>query len=79
MNDKGCVVGIEINKTLYDFGKNNISKHHKKLIDSKNIELILGDAKKVMLKKLLINVYMWEFPLWSLLKYYLNNLQLEED
>ena len=46
MNDKGCVVGIEINKTLYDFGKNNISKHHKKLIDSKNIELILGDAKK---------------------------------
>ena len=46
MNDKGCVVGIEINKNLYDFGKNNILKHHKKLIDSKNIELILGDAKK---------------------------------
>ena len=45
MNDNGHVVGIDINKTLYDFGKTNIMKHHKKLLDDKKIELILGDGK----------------------------------
>ena len=46
MDDKGCVVGIEHIKDLYDFGFNNISKHHKNLIDNKIIELILGDGRK---------------------------------
>ena len=45
MNDKGCVVGIEHIKELYDFGLQNISKHHKALLDNKSIELILGDGR----------------------------------
>ena len=45
MNDKGCVVGIEHMKELYDLGKENISKNHKDLIDNKKIELILGDGR----------------------------------
>ena len=45
MNDKGCVIGIEHIKDLYDFGYQNISKHHKNLIDSGSIELILGDGR----------------------------------
>ena len=45
MNDKGCVVGIEHIKELYDFGVQNISKHHKNLIEKKSIELILGDGR----------------------------------
>ena len=45
MNDKGCVVGIDIKKEIYEFGKKNISKHFKKLLDDKKIELVLGDAK----------------------------------
>ena len=45
MNDKGCVVGIEHMKELYDLGKDNISKNHKDLIDNKKIELILGDGR----------------------------------
>ena len=45
MNDKGCVVGIEHIKELYDFGFKNISKHHKDLIEKKSIELILGDGR----------------------------------
>ena len=45
MNDKGCVVGIEHIKDLYDFGIQNISKHHKNLIENKSIELILGDGR----------------------------------
>ena len=40
MNDKGCVVGIEHMKELYDLGTQNICKHHKDLIDNKKIELI---------------------------------------
>ena len=45
MNDKGCVVGIEHMKELYDLGIENISKNHKDLIDNKKIELILGDGR----------------------------------
>ena len=46
MNDKGCVIGIEHVKDLYDFGFKNIIKHHKNLIDNKSIELILGDGRE---------------------------------
>ena len=45
MNDKGCVVGVEHMKELYDLGKNNISKKYKNLLDEKKIELILGDGR----------------------------------
>ena len=45
MNDKGNVIGIEHIKDLYDWGMNNISKHHKNLIENKKIELILGDGR----------------------------------
>ena len=45
MNDKGCVVGIEHMKELYDLGVKNISKNHKNLLDNKNIQLILGDGR----------------------------------
>ena len=51
MNDKGCVVGIDIKKELYEFGKKNISKHFKNLLDDKKIELVLGDAKLGYKKK----------------------------
>ena len=45
MNDKGTVIGIEHIKELYDFGLNNICKHHKNLIDSQKIILVLGDGR----------------------------------
>ena len=45
MKDKGCVVGIEHIKDLYDFGLINIKKHHNNLIDNRRIELILGDGR----------------------------------
>ena len=45
MNDKGKVIGIEHIKDLYNWGMNNISKHHQNLIDNKTIELILGDGR----------------------------------
>jgi len=45
MNDKGCVVGIEHIKELYEWGIGNINKNHKNLIENKNIELILGDGR----------------------------------
>ena len=45
MNDKGKVIGIEHIKDLYNWGMNNISKHHKNLLDNKTIELILGDGR----------------------------------
>ena len=45
MNDKGCVVGIEHMKELYDLGERNISKKYKDLLDTKKIELILGDGR----------------------------------
>ena len=45
MNDKGCVVGIEHINDLYNWGKKNISKSHKNLLDNKSIELILGDGR----------------------------------
>jgi protein-L-isoaspartate(D-aspartate) O-methyltransferase len=51
MNDKGCVIGIEHIKDLYDWGINNISKHHKNLIDNKSIELIFGDGREGYKKK----------------------------
>ena len=46
MNDKGCVIGIEHMKELYDFGIKNICKRHKNLIDNKKIELYLRDGRK---------------------------------
>ena len=51
MNDQGYVVGIDIKKELYEFGKKNISKHFKNLLDNKKIELVLGDAKLGYKKK----------------------------
>ena len=51
MNDKGCVIGIEHIKDLYDFGYQNISKHHKNLMDGGSIELILGDGRMGYKKK----------------------------
>ena len=51
MNDQGCVVGIDIKKELYEFGKTNISKHFKNLLDKKKIELVLGDGKLGYKKK----------------------------
>ena len=46
MNDKGKVIGIEHMKDLYYFGMQNISRHHKNLLDNKTIELYLGDGRK---------------------------------
>ena len=51
MNDKGCVIGIEHIKELYDSGYQNICKHHKDLIDNGSIELILGDGRLGYKKK----------------------------
>ena len=45
MNDKGTVIGIEHIKDLYDWGINNISKHHKDLIEDKKLELVCGDGR----------------------------------
>ena len=47
MNDEGLVVGIEHMKELYNFGIQNISKHHKNLLDNKKIKLICGDGRIV--------------------------------
>ena len=44
MNDKGCVVGIEHMPELYKLGADNISKHHKNLLDEKKIILHRDDA-----------------------------------
>ena len=44
MNDQGCVIGIDHMKELIDFGIQNISKHHKNLIDKKSIKFIFGDG-----------------------------------
>ena len=46
MNDQGSVIGIEHIEELCNFGVNNILKHHKKLLDTKKIELIHGDGRK---------------------------------
>ena len=46
MNDKGCVIGIEHMKELYNFGMKNICKHHENLLATKKIELYLGDGRK---------------------------------
>ena len=45
MKDKGKVIGIEHIKDLYDWGISNMNKHHKDLIDNKQIELVLGDGR----------------------------------
>ena len=45
MKDKGKVIGIEHIKDLYDWGISNMNKHHKNLIDNKQIELVLGDGR----------------------------------
>lgn len=46
MEDKGTVVGIEHIKELNEFAKENISKHHKSLLDEKKIILINCDGRK---------------------------------
>ena len=46
MEDKGTAVGIEHIKQLNDFANENISKHHKNLLDEKKIILIVGDGRK---------------------------------
>ena len=45
MGDKGVAVGIEHIKQLYDFAKENISKNHKNLLDSKKLILVEGDGR----------------------------------
>lgn len=51
MNDKGHVIGIEHIKDLYSSGLYNISKNHKELLETKRIELILGDGRLGYRKK----------------------------
>ncbi len=46
INDSGIIVGIEHIKELYEFGKKNISKNHKNLLDSKKIILVNEDGRK---------------------------------
>ena len=45
MEDKGTAVGIEHIKQLYDFANTNINKHHKNLLDSKKVILVVGDGR----------------------------------
>ena len=46
MEDKGTAVGIEHIKELCDFANQNISKHHKNLLDTKKVILVNGDGRK---------------------------------
>ena len=46
IKDSGVVVGVEHIPQLYEFGKKNISKHHKNLLDEKKIVLINDDGRK---------------------------------
>ena len=46
MDDKGTAVGIEHIQQLCDFANQNISKHHKDLLDSKKVILVHGDGRK---------------------------------
>ena len=46
IKDSGVVVGIEHIDQLYEFGKKNISKHHKNLLESGKIVLVNGDGRK---------------------------------
>ena len=46
MEDKGTVVGIEHIEQLNNFAKENISKHHKNLLDENKIILQCGDGRK---------------------------------
>ena len=46
IKDSGVVVGIEHIDQLYEFGKKNISKHHKDLLESGKIVLVNGDGRK---------------------------------
>jgi protein-L-isoaspartate(D-aspartate) O-methyltransferase len=46
MNDKGKVIGIEHIKDLYNWGIDNMNKNHSDLIESKKIELVLGDGRQ---------------------------------
>ena len=46
IKDSGVVVGIEHIDELYEFGKKNISKHHKNLLESGKIVLVNGDGRK---------------------------------
>ena len=45
MEDKGTAVGIEHIEQLCEFAKENISKHHKNLLDEKKVILINGDGR----------------------------------
>ena len=46
MDDKGTAVGIEHIQQLCDFATENISKHHKNLLDNKKIILVHGDGRE---------------------------------
>ena len=46
MDDKGTAVGIEHIQQLCNFANQNISKHHKDLLDSKKVILVHGDGRK---------------------------------
>ena len=46
INDSGLVVGIEHIDQLYEKSIDNISKHHKKLLDDKKIILLNEDGRK---------------------------------
>ena len=45
MGDKGVAVGIEHIEELCEFARENISKHHKNLLDTKKVVLIKGDGR----------------------------------
>ena len=44
--DTGIVVGIDHIFELYDFGRQNIKKHHSELIKNGKVILVLGDGRK---------------------------------
>ena len=45
-NDSGTVVGIDHISQLYNFGRQNIRKHHSELIRDGKVVLALGDGRK---------------------------------
>eukprot|EP01084_Bolivina_argentea_P002910 5427_1 len=46
VGDKGKVIGIEHMKELNELSVININKSHKKLLETKNLELVIGDGRK---------------------------------
>ena len=55
-NDTGTVVGIEHIPELYDFGLQNIKKHHSQLIQDGKIILLNRDGRKGYKKDEFYNV-----------------------